>query len=221
MVTYTRSRGPDFWELKTCIGEAQSHRAHSHGEWSLGLILGGACRVGCAGTETLVTAPALVWFGPETVHDCRPVDPAGWNLRMLYWPGRDGAGTVGIRALSPQEVRAWTDFFSDLEADRPGPSPEFPWGKLAQSGVPRRPGLDCSVPGSTDLARPDRPYKRLHGLAPTQHRTILRVRRAQELLRQGIPLTEAALEAGFYDQSQFTRTFRAVTGTTPGRYAGG
>jgi AraC family transcriptional regulator len=33
-----------------------------------------------------------------------------------------------------------------------------------------------------------------------------------------VPLAEIALEAGFSDQSHFTRTFRRVTGVSPGRY---
>lgn len=35
----------------------------------------------------------------------------------------------------------------------------------------------------------------------------------------GRPAAEVAAEAGFYDQSHFTRHFKCVVGTTPGRYA--
>ena len=32
------------------------------------------------------------------------------------------------------------------------------------------------------------------------------------------PIAEIALHCGFYDQSAFTRQFKAVTGLTPGQY---
>ena len=34
-----------------------------------------------------------------------------------------------------------------------------------------------------------------------------------------MPAAEAALRSGFADQSHMTRHFRAIVGTTPGRYA--
>lgn len=47
----------------------------------------------------------------------------------------------------------------------------------------------------------------------------LRVERAVRLLRETEePLSRIAVECGFADQSQFSRTFRARTGLTPGRF---
>src|SRR5262249_29025399 len=46
-----------------------------------------------------------------------------------------------------------------------------------------------------------------------------RVLRAVELVgRTALPLSEVALQCGFYDQSHFTNAFRRCTGTTPNRY---
>nr|WP_310206490.1 helix-turn-helix domain-containing protein [Paenarthrobacter nitroguajacolicus] len=43
--------------------------------------------------------------------------------------------------------------------------------------------------------------------------------RARRLLLDGRPAAEAAVEAGFHDQSHLTRHFRRVLGTTPGAFA--
>lgn len=57
------------------------------------------------------------------------------------------------------------------------------------------------------------------GMPPHSYLVSLRVERAKALLRSGIGLAEAALDAGFSDQSQFTRHFKRLTGVTPGRFA--
>ena len=47
----------------------------------------------------------------------------------------------------------------------------------------------------------------------------MRVESAKTLLsRKILCLTEIALETGFSDQAAFNRTFKAMTGTTPGRW---
>lgn len=57
------------------------------------------------------------------------------------------------------------------------------------------------------------------GRSIMQHVKRLRLEYAQKLLDEGL-LNGAAIasEAGFHDQSHLTRQFRAVLGTTPGRY---
>jgi AraC family transcriptional regulator len=45
-----------------------------------------------------------------------------------------------------------------------------------------------------------------------------RVSFAKERIRSGTPLAEVAAEAGFADQSHFTRTFRIATGMTPAEF---
>jgi AraC-like DNA-binding protein len=57
------------------------------------------------------------------------------------------------------------------------------------------------------------------GMPPHAYLVSLRVERAKALLRQGRSVTEAALETGFYDQSQLTRHFKRLTGVTPALFA--
>jgi hypothetical protein len=56
------------------------------------------------------------------------------------------------------------------------------------------------------------------GVAPLQLQTHLRLVSARRLLAAGTPVATAALDAGFYDQSHFTRQFTAAYGMTPGLF---
>lgn len=63
-----------------------------------------------------------------------------------------------------------------------------------------------------------RDFKRAIGLTPTAYIRDRRVRRAALLIEQGLGLADAALAAGFADQSHLSRTFRATHGITPGMF---
>ncbi|MDE5879951.1 MAG: AraC family transcriptional regulator [Desulfovibrio sp.] len=73
------------------------------------------------------------------------------------------------------------------------------------------------------LARMDkyrlvRAFARMTGATPYRYLESVRVNRAQELLEQGLPAAEAALEAGFTDQSHLSRAMRTRLGVTPGAW---
>ena len=63
-----------------------------------------------------------------------------------------------------------------------------------------------------------RVFKRATGLSPHTFRTLKRIDLAKKRLLQGVSPIQVALETGFTDQSHFTRTFRQMTGATPGQY---
>lgn len=64
-----------------------------------------------------------------------------------------------------------------------------------------------------------RAFTRVTGLPPHAFQTHLRLRRAKTLLRAGKSPTDAALEAGFCDQSHLNRHFARLVGLTPAQYA--
>ncbi len=64
-----------------------------------------------------------------------------------------------------------------------------------------------------------RAFSQAYGLPPHRYLTGRRVDRARHLLLEGRTPAEAAVEAGFHDQSHLTRHFRRVLGTTPGTFA--
>ncbi len=61
-----------------------------------------------------------------------------------------------------------------------------------------------------------RDFRKAAGLTPAAFIRDRRVRRASRLIEQGSGLADAAVEAGFADQSHLTRAFRAARGVTPG-----
>lgn len=61
-------------------------------------------------------------------------------------------------------------------------------------------------------------FRRQVGLTPHRFICHRRIRYAKALLREGVPLAQAASEAGFFDQSHLSRHFKSICGMTPGRY---
>ncbi|MFD7840839.1 helix-turn-helix domain-containing protein [Streptomyces sp. NPDC059761] len=57
------------------------------------------------------------------------------------------------------------------------------------------------------------------GYGPRTLGRVLRLQRALELVRRGLPQAEVAHRAGYADQAHLTREVRALAGTTPGAYA--
>lgn len=60
-----------------------------------------------------------------------------------------------------------------------------------------------------------RDFKRIHNMTPGQFLKLLRLQHAKKSLESGEPLKAVAVEAGFADQSHFTRQFRRAFGVTP------
>lgn len=75
---------------------------------------------------------------------------------------------------------------------------------------------DMASMAQMDKFRLLRAFARLTGATPYRYLESARVNHAQELLEQGLPPAEAALVAGFSDQSHLARAFRARLGVTPG-----
>ena len=61
----------------------------------------------------------------------------------------------------------------------------------------------------------NRTFKRLTGIPPHVYHLRIRIRKAQELLGQGVSIVTAALDTGFVDQSHFTHCFKKTVGVTP------
>lgn len=65
-----------------------------------------------------------------------------------------------------------------------------------------------------------RAFRAQIGMPPHAYLTHLRIRQAQRLLSSGVRASDLAPRVGLYDQSQLTRHFRRIVGTTPARYRG-
>lgn len=65
-----------------------------------------------------------------------------------------------------------------------------------------------------------RAFSRQKGITPYRYLESVRVKAARRLLARGASVADAALQAGFSDQSHFTNQFARLTGLTPGLYRG-
>lgn len=56
------------------------------------------------------------------------------------------------------------------------------------------------------------------GFPPHEYQTQVRIAHARRLIRSGMPLSQAAVETGFFDQSHLSRNFKRIVGVTPRQY---
>lgn len=63
-----------------------------------------------------------------------------------------------------------------------------------------------------------RVFQAATGLSPHAYQNQLRVDLGKQLLADGMSISQAAVEAGFVDQSHFSRVFKQYTGATPKQY---
>jgi AraC family transcriptional regulator len=104
----------------------------------------------------------------------------------------------------PARSTAWLRLVRDLMHERIPDNPSL--GELARL-VGRHP---------THVARA---FRREYGLTVAEYARSLRLDwAAGQLAIDDAPLAQVAVEAGFADQSHFTRAFRRHTGVPPGRY---
>ncbi|MEW5423799.1 AraC family transcriptional regulator [Amorphus sp. 3PC139-8] len=63
-----------------------------------------------------------------------------------------------------------------------------------------------------------RQFRAVHGVSPYRYAKMRRLDRARALIRSGASLANAAVDAGFADQSHLTRQFKETYGLAPGRW---
>ena len=133
--------------------------------------------------------------------------------------GSARSGRIMTSTLQHQPCKA----FSDPPSTRCGGL--APWQKrrsleLLQQHMRGELRLACLVEAcrlsSSHFARS---FKKTFGTTVHQYLLGRRVAAAKEMLsRTSVALTEVALETGFSDQAAFNRTFKAITGVTPGQW---
>ena len=63
-----------------------------------------------------------------------------------------------------------------------------------------------------------RSFTKIKGITPYRYIETIRINKSKELLKYNNDIVEVALKLGFNDQSHFTKTFKKLTGLTPGEY---
>jgi AraC family transcriptional regulator len=91
--------------------------------------------------------------------------------------------------------------------------------ELLHERAPETPALaELAAVAGVHPGHLSRTFSRAHGLSVCAYSRRLRLEWAASELEGDTPLAQLALEAGFADQSHFTRAFRRYLGVTPGRY---
>ena len=63
-----------------------------------------------------------------------------------------------------------------------------------------------------------RVFRSRAGFPPHEYQTQVRIAHARRLIRSGTPLSQTAIETGFFDQSHLSRNFKRIVGVTPRQY---
>lgn len=78
---------------------------------------------------------------------------------------------------------------------------------------------DLAKQASLSPSQLHREFSRLFGITPNRYIREVRVGVARHLLESSqLPISKIAIDAGFYDQSHFSRQFKSSTGLTPRDY---
>ncbi|MGC3029393.1 helix-turn-helix domain-containing protein, partial [Burkholderia sp. DN3021] len=95
--------------------------------------------------------------------------------------------------------------------------------RVPGDGLDAAPAAPVSLAELADLSGVSRfqllrGFARELGITPHAYLIQSRARLARALLANGLPIADAAAEAGFADQSHLTRAFARQFGITPGRF---
>ncbi len=150
----------------------------------------------------LIVAPASATLGRRLALELEARD-ASWGLAAEGLVLQVLAMGEREASVQPRRGTAWLATVIELLRERTPHAPSLT-ELAAEAGV--HPG---------HLARA---FRQRFGVTVCQYSRSLRLEWAASQLAGEAPLAEVALEAGFADQSHFTREFRRHFGMTPGRY---
>ena len=225
----------DGMELIICRGSALSYPRHNHvSVLALGFVLEGALALVTDGKSRIIRAGGAFAVPPYAPHGINAGAP--YTLLTLCVGADRASGQAAEEVISAAapflreaignpalEERVRQAFRGAMPAGpRPSGRREPAIGHLAaqlEAEPERRYSVDdmarAALMSKYELIRA---FKREAGLTPHQFQLQNRVRKAQRLLEGAATMTEAALAAGFCDQSHFIRQFKRLVGLTPTEY---
>lgn len=219
---------------------------HSHAHMYIALLLEGGYREWVGDQELVyqpltavfhpanhqhrdeITAPDSVFFTIEidpsitteherlrSVHDLSG-GPAVWSMLRLY------EALHGNQRDTLEGEEPVVEILEQLLAhDDDAPAPR--WLAGVETHLREHYAAPASLRALAELAGVHpvhlaRVFRRRHGCSIREFLHAQRTLAASREIAAGTPLVEAALAAGFYDQSHMTHVFKAVTGMTPDHY---
>lgn len=161
-------------------------------------------------------------FSPRPVHDALAVSSLVLSV-FASWSG-ERPGEVAVN----DAVCLMADLFRSVSDSRPGAGrrsirPVDPLVHRVREDLMEVRGepvrlRDLERRHGLDRFTLSRHFRRAFGVTPSRFILLRRLDLVRDLLRQGLPLADAAIAAGFADQSHMARHFRATYGLTPGRW---
>lgn len=221
---------------------ARVYPQHTHARhWTLGVVCRGALTVGDgAGRRTLGRGGVFV-IPPETAHTLKLAENtvlavlcadlrAGWRnaacsmanaarSQTAHWPWGGAAVAEGLEKLLQQCARLAaqpTGVLGDTSANAQAMRPIENVARLLRE----QPETAFSLDVMAHMAGFSpwyflRLFRRHTGLTPHAYQLDCRLRRLRGLLRAGTAAADAALAAGFSDQSHMQRIFKRHHAITP------
>ena len=141
-----------------------------------------------------------------------PSGEVGWCLTSKLPLRATGGAIIGLVGVS-RDLRT-----PDTRSEEAAPIAAAV--RCARRRLANPPGLrELAAVAGLSIYQLDRRMKRLYGLPTGQWLLKLRISHAGQQLRDSeLPIAEIALNAGYADQSAFTRQFRRTTGLTPSEF---
>lgn len=188
-------------------------------------------RVGADGAQVLYVMPDADRLATMRTSASEVLaDPAWWRGPQIAMLGRglvrelavaDDASTLALEGLTLELLSILIR--RRRESARPGSPPA--WLRRVRDALnDRHPErelriADLAATAGVDPAHLARAFRGYYGTTAGAYLRDIRVRRAADaLVGSSTPLAQIALDAGFADQSHFTRVFRTAYGITPQRW---
>ena len=173
-------------------------RPHYHDGQEVVRLLEGRARLRLPGAVRDLRSGDTIVVPAKTVHRFEPIDGVGW-------------------AFASHFVRHAADSRDDLQAERRTLS------HRVIDILARRPSLQSDIDDiaeccSLSTGYVARVFRRETGTSLHNFHIVFGLHKAKALLRDGLCVVEAALEAGFYDQAHLNREFVRTFGMTPGAF---
>ena len=227
-------------EIVSCENRRLSYPLHSHvSVFTVGMVLSGSVRLTLNGRarelgrgETFVIPP----YAPHTLESQEPctllcicVDKKAAERRtgrrsLKAMLAEASNKSFGFRRLNRRQLAKLGRALDLLEKMPPRAAKKTrPHIEMLREQLESYPELDISVEEMSRRTHTGkyhliRSFRQEVGLTPHRFQIQNRVRKARHLLECSVSMTEAALAAGFADQSHFIRQFKKIVGMTPTSY---
>lgn len=180
-------------------------------------------RFGLGGAHIVIVKPKRGWDAPAGCLD-RLVELRGRGFGWLAWRlagelrASDEAAPLAAEGLALELLAA-----ASRETERERPHGRCPgWLRAAEDLLRARERIGLGTVAEAVGVHPAhlaRVFRAHHGVSVGEYARRARLEwAATQLARTRTPLAVVAIQAGFSDQSHFTRLFKQHAGTTPARY---